>query len=601
MTVRRKLLVAFALTVVISVAVVAWYVSFRTREAFQRASDERTAAFMAQFQREFGRRGDEVGQRIDTIAKSDQLARIAVELGSGGDPGAYVTEATRLAEVHKLDFLQLIGVDGTIISSAQNPGRFGYKESLPRTQFQPFLRSEEAPGERALCLCAVRTVEVGSGPIYVVGGEKLDHHFLASLTLPPGMRTMLYRSDGAFAPQNVVDAKGTVPNAEKLAPAINLVQQRATDVDTLVYWGADAASSEQIRAMPLKDVDGSVAGVLIAASSRREMVQTTRQIKAVALVAAGLGLLVAVVLSSWFAMRVSRPVEALADAARQVTAGNWNAHVDVSSRDEIGELARTFNEMTTELRDQRERLVQTERVAAWRELARRLAHELKNPLFPLQITIENLVRARELPPEEFDEIFQESTSTLLAELNNLKTIIGRFSDFSKMPKPQLQDVNTNEIAKQIAKLHEAQFKTAAHPVTVELKLDGSVGEVAADPDLLHRALSNLVLNAADAMPEGGTATIATHDGRERVIVEVSDTGTGLTREECDRLFTPYYTTKKHGTGLGLAIVQSVIADHNGSISVESTPGNGTTFRIELPKRQRQAADVEMFRTAGKIS
>ena len=108
-------------------------------------------------------------------------------------------------------------------------------------------------------------------------------------------------------------------------------------------------------------------------------------------------------------------------------------------------LAHSFNHMTSELTSQRDRLVQTERVAAWRELARRLAHELKNPLFPLQLTVENLVRARDLPPEEFDEVFRESTQTLGMEIGNLKTIIGRFSDFSKMPKPELERIDAKDV------------------------------------------------------------------------------------------------------------------------------------------------------------
>jgi signal transduction histidine kinase len=107
--------------------------------------------------------------------------------------------------------------------------------------------------------------------------------------------------------------------------------------------------------------------------------------------------------------------------------------------------------------------------------------------------------------------------------------------------------------------------------------------LAGDAELLHRALSNLVLNAMDAMPQGGTLTLRTHDNDDRVYVEVSDTGSGLTREECDRLFTPYYTSKEHGTGLGLAIVQSVVSDHGGTITVQSQPGKGSTFLVELPR------------------
>jgi nitrogen fixation/metabolism regulation signal transduction histidine kinase len=272
----------------------------------------------------------------------------------------------------------------------------------------------------------------------------------------------------------------------------------------------------------------------------------------------------------------------LAEGARAVAAGDWTSRVNVVSNDEIGELAAAFNRMTAQLVEQRDRAIQAERVAAWRELARRLAHELKNPLFPLQITIENLQRARDGSPQEFDEVFRESTSTLLAELGHLKTIIGRFSDFAKMPAPQLEPVDVNQMARQVIQLFEPQLREPGKPaVETNLQLAADVGEVPADPDQLRRALRNLVLNALDAMPQGGALTIRTarHDGK--VAVEVSDTGEGLTPEECDRLFTPYYTTKQHGTGLGLAIVQSVVSDHKGTITVQSEPGSGTTFRIEL--------------------
>jgi nitrogen fixation/metabolism regulation signal transduction histidine kinase len=224
-----------------------------------------------------------------------------------------------------------------------------------------------------------------------------------------------------------------------------------------------------------------------------------------------------------------------------------------------------------------------ERVAAWRELARRLAHELKNPLFPLQLTVENLAKAKRLAPGEFDEIFRESTATLLAEIGNLKTIIGRFSDFSKMPKPQLQSVDLNEAVTRTVNLHQAQVSQLACPIALTANLSEVASFVMADPELLHRVLSNLLLNAIDAMPKGGNITLRVRDESDRGTIEVSDTGSGLTPEERDRLFTPYYTTKGHGTGLGLAVAQSVISDHHGSITVQSEQGQGTTFTIHLPK------------------
>jgi nitrogen fixation/metabolism regulation signal transduction histidine kinase len=244
--------------------------------------------------------------------------------------------------------------------------------------------------------------------------------------------------------------------------------------------------------------------------------------------------------------------------------------------------------MTSELLAQKERLMQAERVAAWRELARRLAHELKNPLFPLQLTMENLVRSRLQSPEQFEEVFRESSRTLLAEIANLKAIIARFSEFSKMPQPELRPVQLNEVIRGVVQLFQAQLQAPGRArINCEMQLDPKLKPVPADAELLHRAISNLVLNAMDAMPQGGTLTLRTRPQGGNVLIEVADTGAGMTAEERERIFSPYYTSKTQGTGLGLAIVQSVVSDHGGRVSVQSEPGQGTTFVIELPDAIRK--------------
>jgi two-component system nitrogen regulation sensor histidine kinase NtrY len=310
-----------------------------------------------------------------------------------------------------------------------------------------------------------------------------------------------------------------------------------------------------------------------------------RQIMVLSIGVVGIGILLGALLGWWGAAGVTKPVRKLAEGAREVAAGNWNARVSVRGRNEIGQLARAFNQMTEQLVEQRERLLQAERVAAWREVARRLAHELKNPLFPLQTTVENLQRAKEQNFDQFEEVFHESTGILLAEIENLKNIVGRFSEFSKMPQPELGPVEVNDVVRGVVKLFEAQFGAVGRPpITPELHLDEHSPVIQADSALLHRALENLILNAMDAMPSGGVLMLRTSPKDGGVHLEVSDTGIGLTSEECERLFTPYYTTKQHGTGLGLAIVQSVVSDHGGRIWVESEAGVGTSFHIELPKQ-----------------
>ncbi len=196
------------------------------------------------------------------------------------------------------------------------------------------------------------------------------------------------------------------------------------------------------------------------------------------------------------------------------------------------------------------------------------------------MTVENLLRAREQGQQQFDDTFRESAATLLSEISNLKTIIAHFSDFSKMPQPHFQPVQLGELIQEMAKLHQAQF--AKSKIACGIELAENLQPIAADPDLLHRALSNLVLNAIEAMPEGGTLTVRTRGESNSASIEVSDTGKGLAPDECSRLFTPYYTCKAQGTGLGLAIVQSIVSDHGGRISVHSEQGHGTTFIIDLP-------------------
>jgi two-component system, NtrC family, nitrogen regulation sensor histidine kinase NtrY len=590
MSFRRKLLTVFALTVFLSVAAIATIVSVVTRRAFEKANEERTSALIAQFRRQFTRRGQEVMRRVESVAGSDTFRRMATALSRNpSDLGALLNEAKSLADEQQLDFLEFVDGSGTIISSVQRPAQFGYKDNslagLPSLAAQSaFLKREDLSEGMALGLFAVRPANGGDKPLYVIGGRQIDKVFLAGLDVPAGMRAMLYQNlEPIFSAKLLIDSSGSVEHADALSSLIQQVREQGQEATQIVHWSADSADDETVHAIPLTGQDKQLLGLLLLGDSRRTYVELEQHIRSAALLAGGGGILLAILLSGWAAARVTRPVEQLAAAAKGVASGNLETRVEVQSGDELGQLAESFNLMTAELLEQRERLVRSERVAAWRELARRLAHELKNPLFPLQLTVENLIRARQQSPAIFEEIFNESSATLLAEISNLKTIISRFSEFSKMPQPRLCPVQLNEVVEDVAKLFGAQMTAQEKaPISCELSLDQDMQAVAADPELLHRALSNLVLNAMDGMPEGGRLTIRTRQLVNAAMVEVSDTGTGLTPEEIERIFTPYYTTKQHGTGLGLAIVQSVVSDHGGKIDVQSTPGRGTTFRVELP-------------------
>ena len=601
MSLRQKLLLLFSLTVAAAVAAVAWTVLVRIRQVFEKRDQEETALFVSQFQREFQHRSADVAAAVDRIAEQERVRSMAFELVQSNDPSPYLHEAQVLAQDAQLDFLEIVGPDGNIVSSAQWPARFGYPEPAANEGSQtPFLKREEMQdGNSALGLFAVRAIRGAEPAVKLVGGRRLDQSFLADLPVAPGMQLGLYSDPGAmndaglnasaerasgFDPKRLVSASGDVPGAAHYASLVDQAHKSGLQASGILYLTPRREDSVSATAIPLKDSDGNVRAVLTVAISRSGLVAEQQQIRTIAYGVASGGILLAIVFSLWIAARVSRPVEELARAAEEVAGGRWDARVPVRGRDEVAVLARSFNHMTEELTNQRERLVQSERVAAWRELARRLAHELKNPLFPLQLTVENLVRARQLPAAEFDEVFSESTQTLSMEIANLKKIIGRFSDFSKMPKPELERIDARDLVERIRALY-ATTSEEGPMIRLETVVDDRPMPLMVDPELLHRALSNLVLNAKDAMPDGGTVTVSAHPREDAIEIRVADTGQGLTQEECQRLFTPYYTTKQHGTGLGLAIVQSVIADHAGTISVESCEGKGAIFVITLARAE----------------
>jgi two-component system nitrogen regulation sensor histidine kinase NtrY len=579
MTFRTRLLLIFTVVIVASVGMVEWLIAGITRESFERTEAQRVDALVAQFQKEFTRRKEEIVHAVNAIANSDAVANVT----SATDYSPFVNEAPPLAASYRLDLLELVAADGSIISSAEWPARFGYPEAWLTADGNwkargAFLKREEVPHGVVLSLVSVGIASAGDQKVYVVGGQILDSDFLSTLVLPAGMRVLLYRNlDPQFSADQLIDAHGTAGNAAPLRPLIQqVIRQRRDTIETI----GSGVEAETFHASALPGYENSLLGVLLIGSSRRALVELEGSLRRTGIFVAAGGILLGMLLTWWATAQITRPVRRLAESAGKVAAGNWDTTVEIVSGDEIGKLARAFNRMTHQLVEQRQRLLQAERVAAWRELARRLAHELKNPLFPLQITVENMQRARERYPDQFDEVFREGTATLLAELANLKQIIGRFSDFAKMPAPEMQPLDFNALTAETMRLFDAQLTNAR--VTANLQLDPRLHAIPADHEQMTRVLRNLVLNAVDAMPQGGTLTVRTTalpNGGVRL--EISDTGQGLTPEECERLFTPYYTTKTHGTGLGLAIVQSVISDHQGRISVESQPGKGATFRIEL--------------------
>ncbi len=309
------------------------------------------------------------------------------------------------------------------------------------------------------------------------------------------------------------------------------------------------------------------------------------------LISAGLavGALVLVVLVGLLvARRTARDLESLVEGSLAAARGDLDHRVPVRSKDEVGAVAAAFNFMMEDLRSSKDRLVIAERIAAWQEIARRLAHEIKNPLTPIQMAMDTLRKTWKKQHPEFSEILEESTTTVLQEADRLKHIVSEFSDFARMPKPEFQRIDLNDLVRSATALYQG----GAAPV--EVKLAEGLPELDADKNQLNQVVLNLVENARDAISkkENGKIIVSTRMGEanDRALLIVEDNGPGVPPDLKDKVFAPYFTTKhsKGGTGLGLAIVHRIVSDHGGRITITDAKGGGAKFAIELPLRNGTA-------------
>jgi two-component system nitrogen regulation sensor histidine kinase NtrY len=225
-------------------------------------------------------------------------------------------------------------------------------------------------------------------------------------------------------------------------------------------------------------------------------------------------------------------------------------------------------------------LVHAQRAAAWREVARRLAHEIKNPLTPIRLSAERLGRHFSQAPETTRHLVEECTATIVSEVEALKGLVDEFSQFARMPAPRAVDTDLHELLEEALAL----YRGVLPEVAFRTRFAGDLPRVPADREQLRRVVLNLVDNAIEAMDRRGTIEVETqHDPAGRVVrIIVADDGPGIAPGDRDKLFLPYYSTKRRGSGLGLAIVRRIVAEHGGRISVSDRTPHGARFEIELP-------------------
>jgi nitrogen fixation/metabolism regulation signal transduction histidine kinase len=290
-----------------------------------------------------------------------------------------------------------------------------------------------------------------------------------------------------------------------------------------------------------------------------------------------LSVLVAVFISNW----TTRPLDLLRNALGRVALQGANEPIRYSGDDEVGRLVEVYNRKVAELRESADKLARSERESAWREMARQVAHEIKNPLTPMKLGIQHFQRTwRPDAPDAADRL-ERFSQAMVEQIDALSNIAGEFSNFAQMPRAQEQDLDLAEVAEGALDLIGAAEKH----FTLERVATGPL-PIRADREQLLRVFNNLLKNAEQSIPEGRTPriTVVLRQEGERAIGEVRDNGSGIAAADRERIFRPNFTTKSSGMGLGLAMVQRIVEGAGGKVWFESVEGEGTTFFVALPLR-----------------
>ena len=285
---------------------------------------------------------------------------------------------------------------------------------------------------------------------------------------------------------------------------------------------------------------------------------------------------------------ITKPLRLIQNKLRKLSIGRSNEQIDYEGDDEIGNLIREYNRMVGELENSAELLARSERESAWREMAKQIAHEIKNPLTPMKLSIQHLQRSWEDKVDNWDEIFKKTTRNLIEQIDHLSSIASAFSDFARMPRPTTSNANIVSAITNVAGLFSNNEN-----IEIFVNVNGIENvPVAADKIQLNRIFINLLKNSVQSIPpeRKGKITIDLIREKEMVLVKIYDNGTGVPEEIRKKMFTPYFTTKSGGTGLGLAIVKSIVEQNGGSVGFTSQYGKGSCFFFRIPYAGIQSAN-----------
>jgi len=534
---RARLILGIALVAIVPLGLALVLMSKRVESMVREESGRRLETGVRALQAEMRERLLRTEAKLGILSRDPLLRRLyLVRAGGARELGDYLAERRILLD---LDYLEVDGLDSLPVATATG-----------------------APADSTLAvkLDLMSPITYDGRMVGTLrGGVLLDRDFLIRLQQRRGLDLVLFDRSGRLAASTLPDS---LPH-----PVPSGVSRAAVGHGT--YWGLSA---------PLElGAAGTV--TLTALTPTTPSDETIAALRFTAILLAVGGLTVAMLLGFLWSRQVSRPVERLAQHSRRLARGEWDEPISIHSVRELETLAEALDRMRADLVAYRDKLVLSERHAAWSQMARKVAHEVKNPLTPIAISVADLKRSYDLQRPDFPAVLDQAVRTIAAEVDSLKRLLQEFSDFARFPAPTLAPVQAAALLDDLRALYpreieEGRLAVRALPSPITLR---------ADAGQLRQALVNLVKNGLEAVNGEGSVTVEARPAGPSAEFAVADTGPGLTQEQRAALFTPGFTTKTHGSGLGLTIVDRIVSEHGGTIAVQSGDGRGSTFVIRLPR------------------
>jgi len=525
----------------------------------------------------YERIGKSILLQMEQLAEDQTLVRYLLVKDATGfiDQQSLIDYIVNMKRLLNLDYLAVVSSDGKALARGHDPGFFGdniaadsiFAEALRGQRVQSLNKSNDQTRDLLTIMALVPVWYENKELIGVIaGGTSLDEDFCHHLKELSGAEILLIEG-------NLLLAKTVAGHDEEFSLYLQDKQTFRTKLQGLWY---------SFSRYPLQDYSGNkIADFLIGMPSQEVDVL----FKNMKIIYGGLaigGFLIAIFVGFILSRNFTRPLENLAWASERLASGDFAVRVKYNGRGELANLINTFNNMAEDLESYQRKIVESERLSAFTMMARKVAHEIRNPLTPIKIAVEDLRRAFQNADPKFADAFSQSTRTVLEEVESLTRIVDEFSNFAKFPPPKMTPDDLNEIVRSTIPLFSKQVQAG------NLRIDLSPKDlpVMADRDQMKRAVVNLIKNGLEAIPSTGMVIVRTTIADKTAAAIVADNGPGLSDSVKQNIFTPYLTTKPGGSGLGLVIVKKIVREHEGKIKIADQKSGGVVAVIELPLRKK---------------